>query len=217
MVKDRTNLLIAVVISASILFVSSMACYVYYIVEEKNPRSGGNAKNGAQKTISVIGFAEKVFVADVMEINANFVDNSKRDKFKKYVIAQGIAAEQIVVFDKKLKIESDLIRKMEQIFNDEEQTKLNAVAYELPKYYFKNTEEVKLELLAAGTKNALSKAEVIATNANSSLGALIYSDAGSYSYLNMGSLVEYKSPAELDVFSRRQKAKILIEQVYRVN
>lgn len=70
-----------------------MMCFVYYIIEDRNPRTYGGGRNGSYSTISVIGTAEKVFVSDVMEINANFVDNTLRDNFRKYIIAQGISAD----------------------------------------------------------------------------------------------------------------------------
>lgn len=216
MTKEKSNLWISAIISISVLIAVFILCYVYFIIDQKNPSNSGNARNGSQKTISVIGTSEKIFIADVMEINAGFVDNFKRDKFKRYIIAQGISKDQIVVYDKKLKVESDLVRKMEQIYNDAEQTKINAITYELPKYYVRNVEDLKLSLLAAGTKNALLKAGIIAENANSSLGQLIYSDIGTYKFLNVESAVEFASAPELDVFSRRKKAKISIEQVYSV-
>lgn len=217
MTKEKSNLYIAIIIASSVLLAVIIISYVYYSIEDKNPRTSGNAKNGSHKTIVVIGVAEKIFVSDIMEINANFTDNLARDNFRKYIIAQGISADQIVVNDKKLKIESDLVRKMEQIYNDAEQTKINAITYEPAKYYARNVEDIKFALLAAGTKNALAKADIIAQNAKSNLGQLIHSDAGSYKFLNLGSTVEFVAPSELDVFSRRKKARIFIEQVYSVN
>ena len=216
MTKEKSNLWISLILAISLLVAVFMVCYVYFIIDQKNPSNSGNARNGSQKTISVIGTSEKIFVADIMEINANFVDNVKRDNFKKYIIVQGISKDQIIVYDKKLKVESDLVRKMEQIYNDAEQTKINLITYEQPKYYVRNVEDLKLSLLADGTKNALLKAGIIAENANSRLGQLIYSDTGAFKFLNVESAVEFNSASELDVFSRRKKAKILIEQVYSV-
>ena len=133
MTKEKSNLWISAIISISVLIAVFILCYVYFIIDQKNPSNSGNARNGSQKTISVIGTSEKIFIADVMEINAGFVDNFKRDKFKRYIIAQGISKDQIVVYDKKLKVESDLVRKMEQIYNDAEQTKINATTFEMLK------------------------------------------------------------------------------------
>lgn len=121
-----------------------------------------------------------------------------------------------MLYDKKLKVESDLIRKMELIYKDFEQTNKYKITYEPAKYYVRNVEDLKLALLAAGTKNCLIKAEVIADNSKSRLGQLNSSTVGTYTYLNLDSGVEFNSPSELNLFTRRKKAKIVIEQVYCV-
>jgi hypothetical protein len=217
MKKTESNIWITIILTLGFIISTIIICSFLYYNERNNEINGYGMIKNNYKTIAVTGKAERVFIANVMIIEVTFTDNKKRNAYKEFIIEEDISKDQIVTYDKKLYIETDLVIKMEGIYFDKEANIKYQPKYTRPKYVVGNTEDLKFSLLELGTRNARNKASIIADHANSVLGKLLKSDSGVVKFQNIGAKELYNNPDELNPFTKRKKALISIKQTYKIN
>jgi len=202
-------------------------------------------------TINVTGNAKMDFESDLVKWNAYFSRKSmdlsaasvqlRRDRelVREFLIAQGIAAEEIL-FDavninrefsydydnngrsyqtftgysltQNVSIES---RDLDKVDNaSREISTLLSQGIELssfsPNYYYSKLEDLKLELISQASDNARQRAHNIAKEAGSSLGELVKADLGIFQITGQNDNEEYSYGGVFNTTSRNKTANITV-------
>ncbi len=117
-----------------------------------------------------------------------------------------------------VKIESKDIAKVEKI--SREITELIQRGIELnsssPSYYYTRMSELKIDLLAKASKDARERAQSIAENAGSSLGALKYASMGVFQITGQNSNEDYSYGGAFNTTSKNKTASITLRTEYAV-
>ncbi|HLW50278.1 MAG TPA: SIMPL domain-containing protein [Sphingobacteriaceae bacterium] len=202
-------------------------------------------------TINVTGNAKMDFESDLVKWNAYFSRKSmdlsaasvqlRRDRelVREFLIAQGIAAEEIL-FDavninrefsydydnngrsyqtftgysltQNVSVES---RDLDKVDNaSREISTLLSQGIELssfsPSYYYSKLEDLKLELISQASDNARQRAKNIATQAGTSLGKLVKADLGIFQITGQNDNEEYSYGGVFNTTSRNKTANITV-------
>jgi hypothetical protein len=85
-----------------------------------------------------------------------------------------------------------------------------------PMYYFTKLESVKHDLIGAAAADARARAELMATNAGSSLGKLISSRAGVFQITAATGDEEFSAGGSFNLSSRVKKARVTVRAEFKV-
>ncbi|MBF2708733.1 hypothetical protein [Flavobacterium soyangense] len=208
MSRQLSLIIVSLILSLGLIISTAIFSYSYFHFEKE---FGGPGK---QHSIVVIGFAEKNFLADLAVLTGSVNSENEIINFKKYLITQGIKPEEVTFNKKFFKIQSEFVRIVDNLYKNISVSQKNKVKSERPQFFVKNTEEIKLSLLASATKNARDKAVIISESSNNKIGNLVSSNTEEVTYGNINSETEFLNPDELDVFSIQKKIKMHIKQEY---
>ncbi len=86
-----------------------------------------------------------------------------------------------------------------------------------PEYYYTKLAALKIEMIAAATKDAHSRATTIAKNAESGLGNLKKSDLGVFQIIAQNSSEEYSWGGSFNTASKNKTANVTVKLVYEVD
>jgi uncharacterized protein len=86
-----------------------------------------------------------------------------------------------------------------------------------PEYYYTKLGELKLEMIAAATKDGRARAERIVENAGSRLGPLRYSSLGVFQITRPNSSAEFSWAGAYDTSSKRKSASVTIKLQFGVS
>jgi len=169
-----------------------------------------------QAKISVTGIAEIVFPADVIKVTGKLNNNTNKEAFINALLDKDISKDDIQFTNNTFTIQSEFVRNVEDVINNKTQNQRLGLVFDKPKYYLKNTEEVRLKMLAAATKNAKAKAGTIVENGNGVLGSVVQSDMGKISYFDINSSTEFTTANDLNSSVKKKKVRLIVHQVYDV-
>jgi uncharacterized protein len=169
-----------------------------------------------------------------------------RESVRKYLTGQGIAEGEIVfsavetekVFrywnddnghqqsefqgyrlSQNVKIESKDVEKVEQV--SREVTELINQGIEIssgaPEYYYTKLAELKIQMVAAATEDARTRAEQIAKNAGADLGSLRYAQMGIFQITAQNSSEDYSWGGSFNTSSKMKTANITMKLQFGIN
>jgi hypothetical protein len=84
-----------------------------------------------------------------------------------------------------------------------------------PQYYYTKLAELKIEMIAAATKDAYERAKKIAENSGSTVGSLQTADMGVFQIVAENSSEDYSWGGSFNTTSKRKTANITVSLVYR--
>jgi len=87
---------------------------------------------------------------------------------------------------------------------------------EQPRYYYKELEDLKIEMVSRATENALVRAEKIAENSGAKLGELISADMGIFQITGQNSNEDYSWGGVYNTSSKEKTASITMKLSYKV-
>lgn len=243
----KTSLIITLIASAAII--GSVALAGHYFYKTK----------GHEKTVSVVGLAEKDFESDliVWDLSIEVRNMNMKDAYsaiktnnqivKDYLVQKGLTEKDIdfkaitsyadnqwewnesarqsfqvfkgYVLTQNIRIESKDVNKVEKIsreitelFDQGIQIERNDVSY-----YYTKLADLKIEMLATATKDARHRAETIAQNAGSHLGALKTANMGVFQITAPNSSSEdYSWGGTFNTSSKQKRASINMRLTYYV-
>jgi hypothetical protein len=86
-----------------------------------------------------------------------------------------------------------------------------------PEYYYTKLAELKIEMIAAATKDANIRAKKIAENAGSKVGRLKNADMGVFQIVAQNSSEEYSWGGSFNTASKRKTATITVKLQYETD
>lgn len=169
-----------------------------------------------------------------------------RENIKKYLVSKGIKDNQIIFsavdinkeFDQtydnygnrqssiftgyrlsqNVQIESNEVNKVEEI--SRQVTELINTGVEFysnsPQYYYTKLSKLKIEMIAAATKDASLRAQKIAENAGGEIGNLKNANMGVFQIVAQNSAEEYSWGGSFNTSSKRKTATITVKLDYEV-
>lgn len=213
-------------------------------------------RNQNNNSIQVTGLASKDFVSDLIVWRGIFSKNSMnlknayaeldkdREGIRKYLIAKGIKAENIIFsavnIDKNsddiyndngdvvktvfagyelkqsVQIESNEVDKVEEISRQVSELINSGIEFysERPQYYYTKLAALKIEMIAEATKDANNRASRIAENAGSKIGKLKNASMGVFQIVAQNSSEEYSWGGSFNTTSKRKTAAITVDLEY---
>lgn len=169
-----------------------------------------------------------------------------RENIKKYLISKGIKNNQIIFsavdinkefeqtydnygnrqssiftgyrLSQNVHIESNEVNKVEEI--SRQVTELINTGVEFysnsPQYYYTKLSKLKIEMIAAATKDASLRAQKIAENAGGEIGNLKNANMGVFQIVAQNSAEEYSWGGSFNTSSKRKTATITVKLDYEV-
>ena len=213
--RSLAAIIVAIILALGLIF--SVLIFTHYH-KWNHYGGGGGDDNGyyKQAKISVTGIAEIVFPADVIKVTGKLNNNTNKEAFINALLDKDISKDDIQFTNNTFTIQSEFVRNVEDVINNKTQNQRLGLVFDKPKYYLKNTEDVRLKMLAAATKNAKAKAGAIVENGNGVLGSVIQSDMGNINYYDQNSTKEFTNVNDLNPLEKRKRVRLVINQVYDV-
>ena len=213
--RSLAAIIVAIILALGLIF--SVLIFTHYH-KWNHYGGGGGDDNGyyKQAKISVTGIAEIVSTADVIKVTGKLNNNTNKEAFINALLDKDISKDDIQFTNNTFTIQSEFVRNVEDVINNKTQNQRLGLVFDKPKYYLKNTEEVRLKMLAAATKNAKAKAGAIVENGNGVLGSVIQSDMGNINYYDQNSTKEFTNVNDLNPLEKRKRVRLVINQVYDV-
>lgn len=213
--RSIAAIIVAIILALGLIF--SVLIFTHYH-KWNHYGGGGGDDNGyyKQAKISVTGIAEIVFPADVIKVTGKLNNNTNKEAFINALLDKDISKDDIQFTNNTFTIQSEFVRNVEDVINNKTQNQRLGLVFDKPKYYLKNSEEVRLKMLAAATKNAKAKAGAIVENGNGVLGSVIQSDMGNINYYDQNSTKEFTNVNDLNPLEKRKRVRLVINQVYDV-
>ena len=213
--RSIAAIIVAIILALGLIF--SVLIFTHYHKWNRYGGGGGD-DNGyyKQAKISVTGIAEIVFPADVIKVTGKLNNNTNKEAFINALLDKDISKDDIQFTNNTFTIQSEFVRNVEDVINNKTQNQRLGLVFDKPKYYLKNTEEVRLKMLAAATKNARAKAGTIVENGNGVLGSVVQSDMGKISYFDINSSTEFTTANDLNSSVKKKKVRLIVHQVYDV-
>ena len=213
--RSIAAIIVAIILALGLIF--SVLIFTHY--HKWNRYGGGGGEDNGyykQAKISVTGIAEIVFPADVIKVTGKLNNNTNKEAFINALLDKDISKDDIQFTNNTFTIQSEFVRNVEDVINNKTQNQRLGLVFDKPKYYLKNTEEVRLKMLAAATKNAKAKAGTIVENGNGVLGSVVQSDMGKISYFDINSSTEFTTANDLNSSVKKKKVRLIVHQVYDV-
>lgn len=167
-----------------------------------------------------------------------------RESIKAYMIGKGLKAENIIFsaieinreFDERydehgnrvsstftgyrltqsIQIESNEVDKVESISREVSELINSGIEFysQNPQYYYTKLAALKIEMIAAATKDANERAKKIAENAGSSIGSLKKADMGVFQIVAQNSSEDFSWGGSFNTGSKRKTANITVKLEY---
>lgn len=167
-----------------------------------------------------------------------------RESIKAYMIGKGLKAENIIFsaieinreFDERydehgnrvsstftgyrltqsIQIESSEVDKVESISREVSELINSGIEFysQNPQYYYTKLAALKIEMIAAATKDANERAKKIAENAGSSIGSLKKADMGVFQIVAQNSSEDFSWGGSFNTGSKRKTANITVKLEY---
>ncbi len=157
------------------------------------------------------GIAEKEIVFTAVSINKDFINENNGNggyfqRFNGYILSQNVS------------IESKEISKVESIYKDiaqliDQNIELNSSA---PRYYYSKLKDIKIELLANASADAMLRAETIAKNSDAALKGLVKSSMGIFQITGKNSNEDYTYGGSFNTSSKIKTASITVKSEYQL-
>jgi hypothetical protein len=159
------------------------------------------------------GIKPESIIFSAVEINKEFdelYDNSGR---RTSSIFTGYKLNQ------KIQIESNEVDKVENISRQVSELINSGIEFysNSPEYYYTKLAELKIEMIAAATKDANIRAKKIAENAGSKVGRLKNADMGVFQIVAQNSSEEYSWGGSFNTASKRKTATITVKLQYETD
>jgi hypothetical protein len=115
-----------------------------------------------------------------------------------------------------LQVESKEVDKVEMISREVSELIHQGIEFysQKPEYYYTKLAELKIEMIAAATKDAQSRAKKIADNAGSSLGKLTKAEMGVFQIIAQNSSEDFSWGGSFNTSSKRKTANITVNLEY---
>ncbi|OCB75230.1 SIMPL domain-containing protein [Flavobacterium crassostreae] len=165
-----------------------------------------------KKYFSGKGIAAKDVVFSAVDFNKNFETTYNENGTIRQNLFTGFTLSQRVTIQSKEvnKIE-ELSRQSSELINSGIEFYSNA-----PEYYYTKLAELKVQMIAEATKDASTRAQSIADNANADLGKLKKSDMGVFQIIAQNSSEDYSYGGSFNTNSKNKTATITVKLVYQV-
>lgn len=211
--RSLAAIIVAIILSLGLII--SVIIYTHYH-KWNHYGGGGDDNNYRNASITVTGIAEKVFPADYIKVSGTISNNKNKEAFINNLLNKDISKDDITFTNNNFIIQSEFVKNVEDIINNKPQNQALTLNFDKPKYYLKNLDDVRLQMLAAATKKAKAKAGIIIENGNGVLGSVIQSDMGEIKYYDINPAKEHLNASELSPSEKRKKVRLVINQVYNV-
>ncbi|MFN3939341.1 MAG: SIMPL domain-containing protein, partial [Chitinophagales bacterium] len=179
----------------------------YFVRKSDNISSGYNQLNADRETIKQYltekGLAPDALVFSSVEINRdydNYYDERGKyiSRFIGYSLTQNVTVESMEVD----KIEY-ISREVTELLNKGVEFYSNA-----PLYYYTKLDSLKIDLIAAATKDATMRAENIAGNAGASLGDLKSASMGVFQIIAQNSNEDFSWGGAFNITAKKKTANV---------
>jgi hypothetical protein len=159
------------------------------------------------------GLKESDIVFSAVDIRKEFDDVFDNNGTRLKSVFAGYALTQSV------QVESKEVDKVENISRQVSELINSGVEFysESPNYYYTKLAELKIEMIAAATKDANTRARKIAENAGSSVGNLKNADMGVFQITGQNSAEEYSWGGSFNTISKKKTATITVKLDYETN
>ncbi len=136
--------------------------------------------------------------------------------------ANGNTREQLFTgftLSQTVQIESKEVDKVESISREVTELINSGVEFysNPPEYYYTKLAALKIEMIAAATKDANARAKSIAENADSGLGSLKKSELGVFQIIAQNSSEEYSWGGSFNTANKKKTANITVKLVYEAD
>lgn len=206
--------------------------------------TGSGSKNFVSDLIVWRGsFSKKSFVLK----DAYAALDNDREIIKKYLVSKGLKQSDLVFsavainkdFDvtydangntrqqtftgftltQNVQVESKDVDKVETISREVTELINSGVEFysNPPEYYYTKMAALKIEMIAAATKDANARAKSIAENADSDLGKLKKSEMGVFQIIAQNSSEDYSWGGSFNTSSKKKSANITVKLAYQVD
>jgi hypothetical protein len=168
---------------------------------------------GIQAYLVSKGLKESDMVFSAVLIRKEFEDVYDNNGTRIKSIFAGYALTQSV------EVESKEVDKVENISRQVSELINSGVEFysESPNYYYTKLAELKIEMIAAATKDANVRAQKIAENADASVGSLKNADMGVFQITGQNSAEEYSWGGSFNTSSKKKTATITVKLDYETN
>lgn len=179
--------------------------------------------------------------------DANGAIDRDRQQIKSYLLGKGVSEDEIVFsavnFNKDYRytynqngvtqeqiftgynltqnvtVQSKNVDKTEKISRESSDLINSGIEFysNAPEYYYTKLAELKIQMIAEGTKDAKARAQSIAENAGASLGNLKKSDMGVFQITGQNSSEDFTYGGSFNTVSKNKTANITVRLVYEVD
>ncbi|NGM61295.1 SIMPL domain-containing protein [Sphingobacterium sp. SGG-5] len=158
------------------------------------------------------GIKENEILFNAVNINREFSyhtdgQGNSSNTFTGYSLTQSVSIESKEDLDKV----DNVSREISALISQGVELSSNA-----PNYYYSKLEDLKLALIGEASQNARSRAENIAKESGSSLGALLKADLGVFQITGQNDNEEYSYGGAFNTTSRYKTANITVRASYRL-
>ena len=134
----------------------------------------------------------------------------------------GVTQEQIFTgynLTQNVTVQSKNVDKTEKISRESSDLINSGIEFysNAPEYYYTKLAELKIQMIAEGTKDAKARAQSIAENAGASLGNLKKSDMGVFQITGQNSSEDFTYGGSFNTVSKNKTANITVRLVYEVD
>jgi hypothetical protein len=173
--------------------------------------------------------------------------DTDRERVRQYIVSKGIDAKSIVFsaveisseFDERydehgnrvssvftgyrlnqqVSVESKEVDKVEGLSREVSELIQSGIEFysQSPQYYYTKLAELKIEMIAAATRDARERADNIAKNAGSTVGALKKADMGVFQIVAQNSSEDFSWGGSFNTSSKRKTANITVRLEYMSN
>jgi hypothetical protein len=135
-------------------------------------------------------------------VNGNYLG----EEFTGYRLSQSVqvSLSDVAKVEKISREVTELLNKGVQLYSEQ------------PRYYYKELEDLKIEMVSRATENARVRAEKIAENSGATLGELIRADMGIFQITGQNSNEDYSWGGVFNTSSKEKTASITMKLSYRV-
>ncbi len=134
-------------------------------------------------------------------------EGNRKEKFKGYQLTQSLSIESRNI---------DSVEKFSRVVTDLLQLRIEFISGQ-PEYYYTQLGKLKIEMIAAATKDGYTRAEKIVENAAGSLGSLRYSSLGIFQITAPNTDINPSWSGTFDTFSRKKSASVTIKLQFGLN
>ncbi|WP_447640066.1 MULTISPECIES: SIMPL domain-containing protein [Chitinophagaceae] len=170
-----------------------------------------NDENTIRQYLVKKGIDSKDIVFTAIDISKNFETQTDGNN-RSYSVFSGYTLTQTV------KVESTNVDKVEAVSREVTELIQSDIAFTsaAPSYYYTKLAELKLDLLSKASADAKNRAESIAKNAGTNIGALRSASMGIFQITGKNSNEDYSYGGTFNTSSRKKTASITVRSEYLI-